>query len=878
MSRLIVKGLPSNISEESLRSKFSEKGLVTDVQLKYKNGVFRRFGFVGFKKEDDAKAALEFFNNTCIGSSRIQVEVCADLGSSDKPRAWSKYAKGTTAYLKLHPDEAPKEQEPQPEKKSSKDKGKKSGIQDPKVTELLEKYKDDPQFIEYMEMHLGKNAMWSNDVLGGTGDGPAVTEKTMEELQNKTISTIPEEDLASAKISDFEYLRRKMVKSKKKIDAEEKEVSSEKSDPGSKLVKVEKKHTFYYVKLRGLPYKAKKKQIKEFFNPLKPKSIRIPTKIKGIAYIGFGTEKDCKQALIKNRSFMQGKRIIIMPYDENKTNIETESKNEEDKFKQQEESLNNEETIAESGRIFVRNLPYTVTEEEIQELFSKFGELSEILLPIDQRTRKVKGFSIVTFLLPEHAVRAYSELDGKVFEGRMLHLLPAKSKPSIDELLEQEGLDFKKKKALLLKKMATSSHNWNTLFLGQNAVTDLIAATYNTTKEQVLDDSGKGSVAVRLALGETQIVSETKKFLLDNGVQLDAFNKPSSQRSKKVILIKNLPAKTSAPEIRELFEPHGVLGRVILPPSGVTAVVEFMDKIEAKRAFLKLAYTKFKNLPLYLEWAPEGALIESEQTASTDLSQLENNKNEERKEVGSGQIEEELEVEPETTLYLKNLSFNSTEKNIREHFEKYGTIANIMVATKPNPKVPGERLSQGFGFIQFHKKSSADNALKYLQNSDLNGHKIEIKRSHRTLKSDVNPRKSVNQAKPTGTKILVRNIPFQATKEEVMELFKVFGEIKTLRLPKKMVGTGSHRGFAFVDFQSKNDAKNAMESLSQSTHLYGRRLVLEWAASDEDDVDALRKRTADRFASDEPYAKTFRKGVFDMKSASKTKADDDDSD
>ncbi|KAK3911907.1 putative RNA-binding protein 19 [Frankliniella fusca] len=874
MSRLIVKGLPSNITEDALRAKFSEKGLVTDVQLKYKNGVFRRFGFVGFKKEDDAKAALEYFNNTCIGSSRIQVEVCADLGSTEKPRAWSKYAKGTSAYLKLHPEEATKDKQAEPqENERKKNKDKKNGIQDPK-------YKDDPQFIEFMEMHLGKNATWSNDVLGGTGDGPAVTEKTMEDLQNKIISTIPEEDLASAKISDFEYLRRKIVKSRTKNDSEKEKILPEKPDPDpdSRPVKAEKKHKFYYVKLRGLPYKAKKKQIKEFFTPLKPKSIRIPTKIKGIAYVGFGSEKECNQALIKNRSFMQGKRIIIMSYDENKTVSNRESKNDEaEKFQQQEESLKNEETIAESGRIFVRNLSYTVTEEEIQELFSKFGDISEILLPIDQRTRKVKGFAIVTFLLPEHAVKAYSELDGKVFEGRMLHLLPAKSKPSIDELLEQEGLDFKKKKALLLKKMATSTHNWNTLFLGQNAVTDLIAETYNTTKEKVLDDSGKGSVAVRLALGETQIVTETKKFLLENGVQLDAFNKPASQRSKRVILIKNLPAKTGVSEIRELFEPHGVLGRVILPPSGVTALVEFLDKIEAKRAFLKLAYTKFKNLPLYLEWAPEGALIESEQNSPTDVSE-QVSKTEEGKKVDSSQTEEELEIEPETTLYLKNLSFNSTEKNIREHFGKYGSIANVMVATKPNPKVPGERLSQGFGFIQFHKKSSADNALKYLQNSDLNGHKIEIKRSHRTLKHDVNPRKTVNQSKPTGTKILVRNIPFQATKDEVTELFKVFGEIKTLRLPKKMVGTGSHRGFAFVDFQSKNDAKNAMESLGQSTHLYGRRLVLEWAASDEDDVDALRKRTAERFASDEPNAKTFRKGVFDMKSGSKSKADDEDSD
>lgn len=34
-----------------------------------------------------------------------------------------------------------------------------------------------------------------------------------------------------------------------------------------------------------------------------------------------------------------------------------------------------------------------------------------------------------------------------------------------------------------------------------------------------------------------------------------------------------------------------------------------------------------------------------------------------------------------------------------------------------------------------------------------------------------------------------------------------FGELKTVRLPKKLTGTGSHRGFGFVDFLTKQDAK-----------------------------------------------------------------------
>lgn len=69
-------------------------------------------------------------------------------------------------------------------------------------------------------------------------------------------------------------------------------------------------------------------------------------------------------------------------------------------------------------------------------------------------------------------------------------------------------------------------------------------------------------------------------------------------------------------------------------------------------------------------------------------------------------------------------------------------------------------------------------------------------------------RKSAKAMEQTGTKILVRNIPFQAKPAEVRDLFRAFGELKSLRIPKKMTpGEDSHRGFGFVDFNTKSDAK-----------------------------------------------------------------------
>lgn len=59
-----------------------------------------------------------------------------------------------------------------------------------------------------------------------------------------------------------------------------------------------------------------------------------------------------------------------------KNNKTQENKTSNLKWKQQEEALKSEEDVAESGRIFIRNLAYTVTEDEITKLFEKYGSLN----------------------------------------------------------------------------------------------------------------------------------------------------------------------------------------------------------------------------------------------------------------------------------------------------------------------------------------------------------------------------------------------------------------------------------------------------------------------------------------------------------------------
>lgn len=96
------------------------------------------------------------------------------------------------------------------------------------------------------------------------------------------------------------------------------------------------------------------------------------------------------------------------------------------------------------------------------------------------------------------------------------------------------------------------------------------------------------------------------------------------------------------------------------------------------------------------------------------------------------------------------------------------------------------------------------------------------------------------RADNSDTKLMVRNLAFEATSKDVRQLMESFGQVKSCRLPKKF--DGSTRGFAFVEFATKGDALKAINS-ANGAHLYGRRLLLEYAKGDEG-VEELRSKMA----------------------------------
>ena len=79
-----------------------------------------------------------------------------------------------------------------------------------------------------------------------------------------------------------------------------------------------------------------------------------------------------------------------------------------------------------SKKLFVGNIAWETTDEQLQELFSEYGEVEEAVIIKDRFSGRSKGFGFVTFTNDDEADKATSELHEKDYNGRNLVVNEAK--------------------------------------------------------------------------------------------------------------------------------------------------------------------------------------------------------------------------------------------------------------------------------------------------------------------------------------------------------------------------------------------------------------------------------------------------------------------
>ena len=73
-----------------------------------------------------------------------------------------------------------------------------------------------------------------------------------------------------------------------------------------------------------------------------------------------------------------------------------------------------------STKLYIGNLPFDVTEDDLRNMLSQHGPVNEIAVIMDKFTGKARGFAFATMNTPEAATAAIQALNGKDWNGRAL--------------------------------------------------------------------------------------------------------------------------------------------------------------------------------------------------------------------------------------------------------------------------------------------------------------------------------------------------------------------------------------------------------------------------------------------------------------------------
>lgn len=79
-------------------------------------------------------------------------------------------------------------------------------------------------------------------------------------------------------------------------------------------------------------------------------------------------------------------------------------------------------------RLFVGNLPYQATEEDLRTHFAQVGQPTQIVRPLDRETGRARGFAFVEYAERPAAEAAIKQFDGQLFMGRPLAVSEARAR------------------------------------------------------------------------------------------------------------------------------------------------------------------------------------------------------------------------------------------------------------------------------------------------------------------------------------------------------------------------------------------------------------------------------------------------------------------
>lgn len=569
MSRICVKGLPKYAAEDKVRGFFSALGDITDVKVaRTKEGKSRQFAFVGFKSPESATAAIRKFNNAFMDTARLRVEEAQPIGAdSVLQRAWSKHAKDKAVpAARTAPAEGATA--------SSVAKPSKGGV-DP-VEALAGDVKDKERLAEFLSLMKAPSATstWAND--DGMGSKAAAALKSGSGRRGRAAADEEAAAIAAAAAA--------AAKADSSDDDSDDDDVFDPDAPGSTAAKPSTKPSAKPTGAKAAkagPAGAagagglsdldflRSKMVKEFSDSDSDSGSDSESHSDedggSDAGSASGDDDDDDDAVGKEKA--RGKAA-----GKGKAKAKEDAAPAAAPAAASTAAADPVVDVGETGRLFIRNLPFSASEAEVRSHFGAWGRLADVRLPVDPTSGRHRGFAIVTFVVPEQALAALAEADGHVFQGRILHVLPAQPERPAPGAgggdgdgegggdgsgegskvskgtggAAAGGSSFKAQREAARKAAAGGVFEagavWNSLFIRPDTTLAAVAEALGVSKGGLLLDgdrdgsgdaeasaggaggksksAGAASMAVRAALAEAAVIAETKTFLKDEGVSL----------------------------------------------------------------------------------------------------------------------------------------------------------------------------------------------------------------------------------------------------------------------------------------------------------------------------------------------------------------------
>ncbi|KAL6335720.1 hypothetical protein AAG906_039483 [Vitis piasezkii] len=247
---------------------------------------------------------------------------------------------------------------------------------------------------------------------------------------------------------------------------------------------------------------------------------------------------------------------------------------------------------------------------------------------------------------------------------------------------------------------------------------------------------------------------------------------PGFELHKAALYVGDLDPEVSEVELVDVFSGMGPLVSVRLCRDSLSgkslcyAYVNFFYPSDASKALACLNHTKLMGKPMRIMWSHRDPL-----PRKTGLA----------------------------NLFVKNFDPSINSASLQDIFCKFGNILSCKVAEE-NGK------SKCFGFVQFDSDDSATAALNALNDTMLDGKKLYVSKFVKKCE-----RKEASE-ETKFTNVYVKNLGEDLTEDIIRDKFSEFGKVGTVVIMKD--GNGKSRGFGFVNFESPDEAKKAVEALN----------------------------------------------------------------